>query len=93
MNVISQNKEQTVGVITDPTKIQHIGTFTPEHLRDWMKMVLDMYGDHQEIHLFVRRADNMDAYIVYASSNGENPFVALCGRYKSDGSGWQQEFV
>jgi hypothetical protein len=92
MNVISSNKDQTVGVVTNPDKILHVGTFSPDYLKEWTKMVVDMYGDHQEIHLFVRRADNTDSYVLYASSNGANPFVAMCGKFRGDGQLWSQEF-
>jgi len=93
MNVVSDNKEHTVGIITDPDNILHIGTFTPKFIQEWMKLVDAMYGDGQEIHLFVRKSDCADGYCIYASSNGDNPFVALFGHHPADGSNWEQKYL
>lgn len=93
MKVIHANKSNTVGIITDPNQIWHIGTFTPALLKEWYKMVADMYGEEQEIHLFVRKSDLVDAYVIYASSNGENPFVAVTGHSKTDGTPWEQRYA
>lgn len=93
MKVVHANKDNAVGIVTDPDRFWHIGTFTPKLLKEWYKLVEDVYGDEQEIHLFVRKSDNVDAYVILASSNGENPFVAVTGRSKIDGSPWEQKYV
>lgn len=93
MKVVSCNKENTVGIITDPKEVLHIGTFTPKLIKEWMKLVYDMYGDEQDIHLFIRKSDIVDGYCIYASSNGDNPFVAIVGRHPADGSDWEQKYL
>lgn len=91
MNVISENKTSTVGIVTDPDKLLHIGTFEPHLLKEWFRKVEQLYGLEQEFHLFVRKSDTKEAYVIFASSNGENPFVAVAGKYPDDGKPWGQK--
>jgi len=93
MKVVHTNSSNTVGIITEPNNILHIGTFDPHLIREWIKLVDDMYGDEQEIHLFVRKSDQVDGYCIYASSNGDNPFVAVTGKHHMDGSEWEQKYL
>ena len=91
MNVISDNETHTVGIVTDPDKLLHLGTFDPELLKEWFKKVEQLYGPEQEFHLFVRKSDMKEAYVIFASSNGENPFVAVTGKFPDDGKPWEQQ--
>jgi len=91
MEVIESNKEKTVGIITNPGEIQHIGSFTPALLKEWWKMVAQVYGEDQSVHLFVRKSDANEGWAIFASSNGENPYVAVCGEYPADGEKWEED--
>jgi len=88
MKVIHANKENTVGIITDPDNLYSIGAWTPSRLKDWVKWIEDMYGEEQEIEIKVRKSDVTDGFMLVATSNGENPFVVVCGRYNGPGKTW-----
>lgn len=92
MKVVSSNSTHTVGIITDPDNVLHIGTFTPKLIQEWMKLMDIVYGDEQDIHLFVRKSDLVDGYCLYASSNGDNPFVAITGNHPIEGN-WEQKYL
>ena len=92
MKVIHANQTNTVGICTDPTGHKCIGMFTPALLKEWIKMLDDMYGDDQDIYLYIRKADPTDSFVLFASSNGENPFVAVCGKHPDDGKPWENQY-
>jgi hypothetical protein len=89
MNVIHANKANTVGIVTDPDNLHSIGAFTPSTLKEWVKWVEDMYGEEQDVEIRVRKSDVTDGFMLVATSNGENPFVAVCGKFNVSGKVWE----
>jgi hypothetical protein len=92
MKVIHSNQSGTVGIVSDVGKLQHAGTFSVKLLKEWMRQLEDVYGeDDEELHIFIRKSDAVDAYGIFASSDGGNPLVAVMGKYPDDGQPWGKQ--
>ena len=92
MKVIHTNQSGTVGIVSNVEKLQHAGTFSVGLLKEWMRQLEDMYGeDDEELHIFFCKSDTVDAYGIFASSDGGNPLVAVMGKYPDDHKPWGKQ--
>lgn len=88
--VIHHNPDKTVGITSNPTNLQHLGSFKPALLKEWLKMIDEVFGDDiEDVEILVRKSDSCECFALFASHDGNSPFVAVCGRYKMDGSKWE----
>lgn len=89
-NIIHHNKAKTVGLASDPHQLKHIGAFSPKYLKEWLKMIDEVFGDDvEDVQVFVKKSVECECFALCASHDGESPFVVVCGRYRTDGRKWE----
>ena len=91
MKVIHANTEGTVGLVSDVENLEHIGTFSPIVLQKWLCESKEMFGDPGEMHVFVKKCAGKEAWGIFMSPDGDNPLVAVMGKYPEDGKAWGKQ--
>ena len=90
MNIIHHNPDKTVGIISGPENLTHIGAYSPKAIKEWLKTIDDIFGtDIEDVQILVKKCGDCEAFAMFASHNGESPFVMVSGRYRTDGGKWE----
>lgn len=91
MKIIHANKEGTVGLVSDVENLEHIGTFDPAFLQKWLDESKEMFGESCEMHVFVKKAVGKEAWGIFMSPDGDNPLVAVMGKFPDDNKEWEKQ--
>jgi len=88
--IIHHNPSKTVGLVSNPTALTHIGAFSPKHMKEWLAMIDEVYGDDiEDVQILCKKSMDCECFAMFASHNGESPFVMISGKYPTDGSKWE----
>ena len=82
-NVIHANKTNTVGIIANIHEPTYLGPFSLSLLKEWVELTETMYDE--DTGLCINACKGTDekgnpAYGLFASVEGNNPHVAVCGK-------------
>jgi len=83
--IISHNKANTIGVVTDTSNLKSVGNFSVPVLKEWLAQVESMLGD-DAVHVQFKMSEipGCDAHAIFASVPGEDEksiHVVACGKY------------
>lgn len=91
LKVIHHNKDKTVGIVSDPANLSHIGAFSPKLLKEWLVLIDEVFGDDIDaIQIKVKKSEQCECFGLFATHDGGNPYVTVTGRYPLDGSKWEE---
>ena len=88
MKTHHSNPQKTMGIVSDLGNPIYIGIFNPKELKAWIDMAINVYGDEENLHINVVKANDpncKNAYGIFASNEGKDPHVGVCG------FGWDAE--
>ena len=85
------NKEQTVGVVLGLEGTTDLGYFSVNLLQEWLQQVKNVLGD-DEVDIRFKLSGKIPAFMIAAYSiDGGDTAVVVCGKYRIDGKGWEEE--
>lgn len=90
MKVIHSNERRTVGILSGVDGLRDIGLFNRKDIEDWMRSIKDVFGDDDQVYIQIKESDNKEqaGFMICASTEGEDPKVAVCGTFRADGKKW-----
>lgn len=97
MEILYANSDGSVGVVTDIENVTDLGEFNLSKLEEWITQIKLLYPDQiesgRDIYIQFRKSlkEKQPSYLIFASIDGKDPKVAVCGMFKEDGKGWGKE--
>jgi hypothetical protein len=97
MEILYANPDGSVGVVTDVTNVIDLGEFNLSKLEEWITQIKLLYPDQikakRDIYIQFRKSmkEEQPSYLIFASIDGEDPKVAVCGMFRDDGKEWGKE--
>jgi hypothetical protein len=93
MNIIQGGKDGEVGIVSDAQDLKDVGDFAVANLKKWLNMISLVLGDDDDIRIRFKLSEDelTPAYVIFASHDGMDPMVVVCGKYRNDGKGWDEE--
>lgn len=93
-NVITSNKDRTVGVVTKADGLKNVGDFRISGLKAFVRQIEEIFGegDDGDIQIDFKLSENpkTPAYGIFASIGGHEPHVCVCGKFLTDGTPWEK---
>ena len=92
--VITTNKEKTVGIVTNTSGLKNVGDFKITNLEAFVRKIREVFGEGNEGHIQIdfKLSENPETpgHVILASVDGHEPHIAVCGEYLSDGNPWDK---
>ena len=94
MEILYANPDGSVGVVTDVTNVIDLGEFNLSKIEEWIAQIKLLYPDQiksgRDIYIQFRKSmkEEQPSYLIFASIDGKDPKVAVCGMFRDDGKEW-----
>lgn len=79
MKILSHNEEKTVGIVSEPDNIVHLGYFSPMILKEWAEKAEETFGKGEHCAFFFRKSNDGGCKYSLLLGTDKDSFVMVAG--------------